>query len=132
MVRGAFLALLLLPMLAPMAQSEPARIALVIGNSNYENAQLKNPENDAALMASTLKGVGFEVMAHVNLDRREMKRAFLRFRRRVEEAGNDTVSLVYYSGHGAQVNGENYLIPVGSLIADEYDVDIEGVRASSL
>ena len=90
MVHGALLALLLLPMLAPMAQSEPARIALVIGNSNYENAPLKNPENDAALMASTLKGVGFEVMAHVNLDRREMKRAFLRFRRRVEEAGNDT------------------------------------------
>ncbi len=119
-------------MFATSVQSAPARIALVIGNSDYENAPLKNPVNDAALMASTLKGVGFEVMAHVNLDRREMKRAFLSFQRRIKEAGSDTVSLVYYSGHGAQVNGENYLIPVGSLIADEYDVDIEGVRASSL
>ena len=132
MVRGVFLVLLLLPILATSAQSAPARIALVIGNSDYENAPLKNPVNDAALMTSTLKGVGFDVMTHVNLDRRDMKRAFLAFQRRIKEAGSDTVSLVYYSGHGAQVKGENYLIPVGALIADENDVDIEGVRASSL
>ena len=132
MVRSAFLVLLLLPMLATSAQSAPARSALVIGNSDYENAPLKNPVNDAALMASTLKGVGFEVMAHVNLDRRELKRAYLRFGDRIKEAGGDTVSLIYYAGHGAQVNGENYLLPIGSLIEDERDVDIEGVRASSL
>ena len=95
MVRSAFLVLLLLPMLATSAQSAPARISLVIGNSDYENAPLKNPVNDAALMASTLKGVGFEVMAHVNLDRRELKRAFLRFGDRIKEASGDTVSLIY-------------------------------------
>ena len=58
MVRGAFLVLLLLPMLANSVQSAPARIALVIGNDEYEHAPLKNPVNDAALMTSTLKGVG--------------------------------------------------------------------------
>ena len=63
MVRSALLVFLLLPMFATSVQSAPARIALVIGNSDYENAPLKNPVNDAALMASTLKGVGFEVMA---------------------------------------------------------------------
>lgn len=46
-------------------------------------------------------------MTFLNLDRREMKRAFLALQRRIEEAGSDTVSLVYYSGHGVQVNGEN-------------------------
>ena len=132
MLRGAILVLLLLPMLATSVQSAPARIALVIGNGDYEHAPLKNPVNDAALMTTTLKSAGFEVMAHVNLDRRELKRAFLRFGDRIKEAGTDTVSLVYYAGHGAQVNGENYLIPIGSLIEDERDVDIEGIRASSL
>ena len=131
-VRGAFLVLLFLPIFVTSVQSAPARIALVIGNGDYEHAPLKNPVNDAALMTTTLKGAGFEVMAYVNLDRRELKRAFLRFGDRIKEVGNDTVSLVYYAGHGAQVNGENYLIPIGSQIEDERDVDIEGIRASSL
>ena len=132
MVRGAFLVLLLLPMLATSVQSAPARIVLVIGNSEYEHTPLRNPLNDAALMVKTLEDVGFEVMDFANLDRRELNRAFLRFGDRIKEAGSDTVSLVYHAGHGAQVNGENYLIPVKSLIEDERDVDIEGVRASSL
>ena len=50
-------------------------------------------------------------MAHVNLDRRELKRAVLRFGDRIKEAGNDTLSLVYYAGHGAQLNNENQLTP---------------------
>ena len=128
MFRGA----LLLPLLAHSVQGAPARIALVIGNGDYEHAPLKNPVNDAALMATTLRGVGFEVLDYSNVNRRELKRAFSRFGKRIEEAGRDTVSLVYYSGHGAQVRGENYLIPVGSVIEDELDVDIEGVRATSL
>ena len=77
-------------MLFPLAfsvQAAPARIALVIGNGDYEYAPLKNPVNDAALMATTLKSVGFEVMKFENLDRRNLKRAFLRFRDRIREAG---------------------------------------------
>ena len=60
MVRGAFLVLLLLPMLATSVQSAPARIALVICNSEYEHTPLRNPLNDAALMVKTLEDVGFE------------------------------------------------------------------------
>ena len=123
---------LLFPILGTSAQGAPARIALVIGNGDYEHAPLKNPINDATLMAATLRSVGFEVFDYSNVNRRELKRAFSRFGKRVSEAGRDTVSLVYYSGHGAQVRGENYLIPVSSIIEDELDVDIEGVRASSL
>ena len=132
MLRVIFLVLLFLPILANSVQGAPARIALVIGNGDYEHAPLKNPVNEAALMASTLRGVGFEVLDYSNVNRRELKRAFSRFGKRVAEAGRDTVSPVYYSGHGAQVRGENYLIPVGSIIEDELDVDIEGVRATSL
>ena len=132
MIRGIFLVCLLFPILGTSAQGAPARIALVIGNGDYEHAPLKNPINDATLMAATLRSVGFEVFDYSNVNRRELKRAFSRFGKRVSEAGRDTVSLVYYSGHGAQVRGENYLIPVSSIIEDELDVDIEGVRASSL
>ncbi len=132
MIRGIFFVFLLLPILGSSVQGAPARIALVIGNGDYEHAPLKNPVNDAALIAATLRGVGFEVFDYSNINRRELKRAFSRFGKRIAEAGRDTVSLVYYSGHGAQVRGENYLIPVGSIIEDELDVDIEGVRASSL
>ena len=105
MVRAALLVLLTLPLLATMVHGAPARIALVIGNGDYEHAPLKNPVNDASLMAATLRGVGFEVLDYTNVNRRGLKRAFSRFGRRIEEAGRDTVSLVYYSGHGAQVRG---------------------------
>ena len=132
MIRGIFLMCLLLPILGTSAQGAPARIALVIGNSDYEHAPLKNPLNDAALMTATLRDVGFEVFDYANVNRRELKRAFSSFGKRVSEAGRDTISLVYYSGHGAQVRGENYLIPISSIIEDELDVDIEGIRASSL
>ncbi len=108
------------------------RLALVIGNSDYEFGPLKNPVNDAALMTRTLRGVGFEVFEYLNADQRTMKRAIVNFSRDVENAGKDAVALVYFAGHGVQVNGENYMIPVGASIEDEVDVDIEAVRASSL
>lgn len=108
------------------------RIALVIGNSDYENAPLANPVRDAALMAETLRSVGFDVLEYNDLDRRDLTKAFLAFGRKLEEAGKEATALVYYAGHGAQVNGENYLIPVGARIEEEIDVEIEGVRASSL
>lgn len=108
------------------------RIALVIGNSNYEDAPLANPARDAALMAETLREVGFEVLEYNDLDRRDLTRAFLTLGEKLEQTEGNATALVYYAGHGAQVNGENYLIPVGAKIVDEIDVEIEGVRASSL
>lgn len=109
-----------------------ARLALVIGNSDYRVAPLPNPVNDAALMAATLRAVGFEVYEHKDLNRREMKRAFSDFGEELKEYGSNTVGLIYYAGHGVQIGGENYLIPVGTQIFDELDVEIEGIRASSL
>lgn len=108
------------------------RIALVIGNSDYEYAPLANPVRDAALMAETLREVGFEVLEYTDLDRRDLTKAFITLGEKLENAGTNATALVYYAGHGAQVNGENYLIPVGARIEEEIDVEIEGVRASSL
>lgn len=119
-------------LLAASALASQPRIALVIGNGNYENAPLANPVRDAALMADTLREVGFEVLEYNDLDRRDLTKAFIYLGDRLEEAGGNATTLVYYAGHGAQVNGENYLIPVGAQIEEEIDVEIEGVRASSL
>lgn len=106
------------------------RFALVIGNSNYSFAPLRNPAQDASLMAATLRVLGFDVSEYQDVAQRDLKRAVVDFGRKLEQAGKDAVGLVYYAGHGVQVNGENYLIPIGANIRDELDVDIEGVRAS--
>ena len=106
------------------------RFALVIGNSNYSFAPLRNPTQDAALMAATLRVLGFDVAEYLDVPQRDLKRAVVDFGRKLEQAGKDAVGLVYYAGHGVQVHGENYLIPIGANIRDELDVDIEGVRAS--
>ncbi len=114
------------------ANASQLRLALVLGNGDYEFGRLKNPANDAALIAASLRDVGFQVFEHLDADQRAMKRAIVRFGRVLEEAGKDAVGLVYYAGHGVQYAGENYMIPVGAQIEDEIDVDIEGIRASTL
>lgn len=105
--------------------SAEKRFALVIGNAAYEKQALVNPERDAALMSETLKSVGFEVTTLINADRITMRRAMLAFGRRLR--GSSDVGLFYYAGHGVQVGGENFLIPIGSAIQDEFEVPIEGV-----
>jgi uncharacterized caspase-like protein/uncharacterized protein YraI len=121
---AAILALLL--SLLP-ATAEP-RFALVIGNSAYAaGAALANPANDAALMADTLRGVGFEVMAVPDLDQRGMKRAVGDFAEKVATAGAGAVALFFYAGHGIQVGGVNYLVPVDADIRQESDVAIQSV-----
>jgi hypothetical protein len=104
------------------------RIALVIGNGAYPNiGELANPSNDARLMADTLRQLGFEVIEKVNVSQKPMKKAIKAFGNRLNRAGKDAIGLFYYAGHGVQVNGENYLIPVNVEIIDEADVDIEAV-----
>lgn len=114
----------------PQTAQAAGRFALVIGNSNYSFAPLRNPTQDAALMAATLRVLGFDVAEYLDVPQRDLKRAVVDFGRKLEQAGKDAVGLVYYAGHGVQVHGENYLIPIGANIRDELDVDIEGVRAS--
>ncbi len=99
------------------------RVALIIGNSSYEKAaRLPNPANDAALMADTLKSAGFDsVELRRDLKVGEMRRALRDFLDRSRQAD---VAVVYYAGHGIEIDGTNYLIPVDAVLdrdADIYD-----------
>ncbi len=114
------------------AYSAPPRVALVIGNNAYKDSPLKNPVNDARLVAETLQKLDFEVMEYTDIDQKSMKRAIQDFGDKLDEVGREAVGLFYYAGHGIQVNGENYLIPVNAAIERERDVDIEAVNANHI
>src|SRR5687768_8031534 len=89
------------------------RIALVIGNSSYENVTvLPNPANDARDVSQFLNSAGFEVIQATNLEHDEIMQVMQDFSAKVAERGPNTVALVFYAGHGLQINGENYLVPV--------------------
>jgi len=105
------------------------RVALVIGNGRYKASPLRNPVNDAKAMAETLGEVGFEVTSKYNLAQKELKRAIKAFGKKLKKGG---VGLFYYSGHGMQVNGTNYLIPVDAEVESEADVDIEAVPVGAV
>ena len=103
------------------------RYALVIGNSAYTGSpSLKNPKNDADLIAKTLSQVGFEVIKVTDATQRQMRRAMLDFSR-ILRNNKGSVGLFYYAGHGVQVRGINYMVPVTADIKDEEEVRIEGV-----
>jgi len=105
------------------------RIALVIGNSSYENVTvLPNPANDARDVSQFLNSAGFEVIQATNLEHDEIMQVMQDFSAKVAERGPNTVALVYYAGHGLQINGENYLVPVDAKINSEADVAKEAVR----
>jgi uncharacterized caspase-like protein len=108
------------------AQSKEKRLALVIGNGTYETGPLKNAVNDAQDMAQALRELGFEVLYKENVTQNDMKRAIRAFGDKLRGGG---VGLFYYAGHGAQVKGENYLIPVGAQINNEEDIEYESVDA---
>ncbi len=131
MRRLVFASLLVLGFAWPaLAATTPEpRVALVIGNSAYPEIPLANPANDARLMAETLRGLGFEVIERIDVDQRTMKFAIVEFGDRLEKAGKDAVGLFFYAGHGLQVNGDNYLVPIGSAIRREKHVAIEAVSA---
>ncbi len=110
------------------------RIALVIGNSDYTQplGALKNPANDAKLISKSLKSVGFQVATLLDADQRAMKRAISDFGAAVSEAGSSAVALFFYAGHGIQVDGINYLIPVGAVIERKGDVDLEAIEVGAV
>ncbi len=96
------------------------RVALVIGNGAYKNAPtLPNPPNDAKDVADTLKRIGFETITAIDVDKRGMEDAEIRFTRAARDAD---VAMFYYSGHALQYNGINYLIPVDAKLTDEADL----------
>lgn len=103
-----------------------ARTALIIGNGSYTDAPLKNPLNDATDMAAALKTLGFEVLSYTNLDQNGMKKAIRDFGAKLRTKGG--VGLFYYAGHGVQVKGANYLIPVSAQVNTEEEVEYESVE----
>jgi len=113
---------------APIKGPAP-RVALVIGNSAYANVTaLPNPGNDARAVAQLLNAARFEVIAAIDLNRSEMVQVLQDFAARIVERGPDTVALIYYAGHGLQVAGENYLVPVDAAIATEDDIPGATIR----
>jgi hypothetical protein len=106
-------------------QNGDQRIALIIGNSGYTDAPLINPVNDAKAMALSLKKYGFEVILKENANSIDMKKSIRDFGKKLQGGG---VGLFYYAGHGMQVKGENYLIPVGTEITNEEEVEYEAVN----
>lgn len=95
---------------AEAAAPNAKRVALVIGNSNYVHAvTLPNPANDAHLIASTLRNAGFEVIEGVDQDNQGMHSLISRF---TEQSYDADLAVIFYAGHGMQVDGKNYLIPV--------------------
>jgi uncharacterized caspase-like protein len=111
--------LLLAATLAGAQADKPSRVALVIGNGKYVHAPLSNPPNDAADMARELKAAGFTVIARENASLKEMVLALREFG---DLLGRNSTGLFYFAGHGLQVRGRNYLVPVDADIAREDEV----------
>jgi uncharacterized caspase-like protein len=110
-----------LSLLSQSALAADKRVALVIGNSAYQNVvKLANPANDAAAMTETLKTANFDIVeARRDLKATEMRRALRDF---ADKARDADVALVYFAGHGIEVDGTNYLIPVDALLERDTDV----------
>jgi type VI secretion system VasD/TssJ family lipoprotein len=101
------------------------RIALVIGNGRYPEIPLNNPEHDARLIAQTLRSLDFEVGEYLNLSARDFKRVLREFSRRMDD--DQVASVFYFAGHGVQIGGRNYLLPVDIALRDEAEVRDEAV-----
>jgi uncharacterized caspase-like protein len=101
------------------------RVALVVGNSGYAHVPaLPNPRNDAADMAVKLKGLGFTVISGTDLGFLEMRRTIRSF---INSLDGSDIALFFYAGHGLQVNGKNYMIPIDAQIENENDLDFEAI-----
>jgi uncharacterized caspase-like protein len=101
------------------------RVALVVGNSNYkEVSPLPNPGNDANDIASALKASGFDVVLGIDVDKRDFDSRIRSFTQLLESAD---VAVLFYAGHGMQVSGRNYLIPVDAKLQSERELDFDAV-----
>lgn len=125
LIRGIGLAVLLLVLSLSAAKAD-RRIALVLGNSHYQNAPaLPNPVNDAQAMSDRLKGLGFEIVSGLDLTKAQTQEKIAQFAKQVRGAD---VALFFYAGHGLQVSGRNYLLPVDAALEDETSLDFEAVQ----
>ena len=110
------------------AAAAEARTALVIGNSAYPFARLANPANDASDMAIALRGAGFDVLLRTDVDQQGMQESISWLGQKLKRNGG--VGLFFFAGHGIQMNGENYIIPIVDGIRGEDDVKHRTVMAA--
>jgi len=109
------------------------RLALVIGQSAYRGVpSLPNPANDARAMSRLLAESGFQVTTASDLSQREMNQKIGDFTAEIGASGPDTVALVFYAGHGMQIDGENYLVPVDVDPKREADIPLQAVRLNDI
>ncbi len=117
---------------ASYAAAEPQRLALVIGQGAYDAGQLPTAANDAGLVAQALTSAGFEVIQGRDLGASDLRRVVRDFLDKAQALEPDSSIVVYLSGRGVQLEGENYLLPVDARIQRDVDVPIEGFRLSDL
>ncbi|RUW63831.1 caspase family protein [Mesorhizobium sp. M7A.F.Ca.US.008.03.1.1] len=120
------IAVFLVGSLTSFAASADRRVALVIGNSQYrEIPALKNPDKDAEDVSRTFRLAGFEVFVAKDLTKLQFE---AQFRNYLAAADGADLSVVYYSGHGFQIGGENFLIPVDASLKDAADIEVQAVK----
>jgi uncharacterized caspase-like protein len=120
---------LTLALAAVAASAQAQRTALLIGNAAYAEAPLRNPANDVRAVAAALKQVGFSVTTHEDLKLADMRQALRRF---VLSTRTADVRLFYFAGHGLQLRGRNYLLPIDAVLASEEDVLTKTADATEL
>jgi uncharacterized caspase-like protein len=120
---------IVLALAAPGGAAAQERVALVIGNADYAVRPLRNPVNDARAVAAALKGLGYEVLLRENASQRAMLDAMREFWLRGRQA---EVRVLYYSGHGVQHRGRNFLVPVEAVLKTEDEVPRKAVSVADL
>jgi hypothetical protein len=121
---------LTIALLAGPALAAPDRVALVVGNSAYKNAaMLPNPSNDAAAVAAALRKIGFDVIEGRDLPKRAMEEKIIEFSRKLDHA---SLALFFYAGHGLQISGHNYLLPIDAALERPGDLSFETIDLSQV
>lgn len=128
---GCFLFLCVKPSCAiSQYENTERRVALIIGNSAYQNAPfLPNPKNDAIALGDIFKSMGFDTDIRTNLPKEEMDKALLRFGDKLDAA---QAAVFYYAGHGIQINGVNYLLPVDASLRSLRKIEFETTNLNSV
>ncbi|MFG3594182.1 caspase domain-containing protein [Bradyrhizobium sp. RDI18] len=120
-------------LLGAHSASAESRLALVIGQSAYRSVPaLPNPANDARAVTQLLTDSGFEVSTAADLSQNQMREVVSEFAGKVAAKGADTIALVFYAGHGLQIDGENFLVPVDIDPKREADIPIQAVRLNDI
>nr|WP_315835427.1 caspase family protein [Bradyrhizobium prioritasuperba] len=110
-----------------------SRLALVIGQSAYRSVPaLPNPANDAKMMSQLLRDAGFDVQTAADLTQNDMRATVSAFAAKVADTGPDAIALVFYAGHGLQIDGENFLVPIDVDPKREADIPLQAVRLNDV